>query len=266
MILRVLHYNPLSANQLRLEEILRATRNFSIVGLVATQRRAQWGSRLDLQNRLVVQLWRLVGPEPRSVRNRLEYSSHCANPSPRNTYIRHRHHHHHSKVEHSRRASKEVFSICLSVAASKRGGYHKTVERLLEWLDGCLSEQEHRTTPVVLMEVNDGIGMELRAGRYRPVYCQCTAVAGARREHVAGKRLREIMEKHHMRATSAELGGATWLGDTGSSLIDYVWAPTALPLRCSGPLRKLAAELQLIDTRKLRDYVPLGLGRAARAR
>ena len=40
MILRVLHYNPLSANQLRLEEILRATRNFSIVGLVATQRRA----------------------------------------------------------------------------------------------------------------------------------------------------------------------------------------------------------------------------------
>ena len=32
MIFRVLHYNPLSANQLRLEEILRATQNFSIVG------------------------------------------------------------------------------------------------------------------------------------------------------------------------------------------------------------------------------------------
>ena len=40
MIFRVLHYNPLSANELRLEEILQATRNFSIVGLVATQRRA----------------------------------------------------------------------------------------------------------------------------------------------------------------------------------------------------------------------------------
>ena len=115
------------------------------------------------------------------------------------------------------------------------------------------------TTPVVLMDANDGIGMELRAGRYHPVYCQCIAAAGARREHVAGRRLREIMEKHHMRATSAELGGATWFGDTGSSLIDYVSAPTALPLRCSGPLRKLAAELQSIDTRKLRDHVPLGL-------
>ena len=42
-------------------------------------------------------------------------------------------------------------------------------------------------------------------------------------------------------------------------MIDYVWTPTALPLRCSGLLRKLAAELQLIDTRKLRDHVPLGL-------
>ena len=83
-------------------------------------------------------------------------------------------------------------------------------------------------------------------------------VAYARRENVAGKRLRENLEKHHMRATSAELGGATWFGDTGFSLIDYVWAPTALPLRWSGPLRKLGAELQLIDTRKLRDHVPLG--------
>ena len=71
--------------------------------------------------------------------------------------------------------------------------------------------------------------------------------------------VREIMEKHHMRDTSAELGGVTWFGDAGSSLIDFVWAPTALPLRCSGPLRKLAAELQLIDTRKLRDLVPVGL-------
>ena len=42
-------------------------------------------------------------------------------------------------------------------------------------------------------------------------------------------------------------------------MIDYVWAPAALPLRCSGPLRRLAAELQLIGTRQLRDHVPLGL-------
>ena len=43
MILRVLHYNLPSANQLRLEETLRASRNFSNVGLVATQRGAPVG-------------------------------------------------------------------------------------------------------------------------------------------------------------------------------------------------------------------------------
>ena len=109
------------------------------------------------------------------------------------------------------------------------------------------------------MDANDGIGLDLRAGRYRPVYCKCIAAAGARREHVAGKHLGEIMEKHHMRTTSAELGDATWFGDAGSSLIDYVWAPAALPLRCTGPLQRMAAELQLMGTRQLRDHVPLGL-------
>ena len=79
-------------------------------------------------------------------------------------------------------------------------------------------------------DANDGIGLELRAGRYRPVETQCIVAAGARREHAAGKRLREIMEKHHMRAMSAEMGGPTWFGNEGqASLIDYVWAPAALP-------------------------------------
>ena len=44
-----------------------------------------------------------------------------------------------------------------------------------------------------------------------------------------------------------------------STLIDYVWAPEALPLRCSGPLRRLASEIQLNNTRQLKDHVPLGL-------
>ena len=102
--------------------------------------------------------------------------------------------------------------------ASKRGGYQRSVEALLEWLDERLSEQKHRTTPIVLMDANDGIGLELRAGRY------CSVES-----------------------------------ERQSSLIDCVWAPAALPLRCSGPLRRLAAELQLISTRQLRDHVPLGL-------
>ena len=43
MLFRMLHHNPLSASQLRLDEILGATRNFSIVALVGTQRKAPVG-------------------------------------------------------------------------------------------------------------------------------------------------------------------------------------------------------------------------------
>ena len=269
MILRVLHYNPLSANQLRLEEILQATRNFSIVGLVATQRRAPVGleigssrqfgctiveagwARAPLSNKSSGVLLALRKPFT------TEYIHQTWTPPP--------------SLQGRAIAARlkggffDLFVCCMYLplrpqTASKRGGYQRTVEALLEWLDERLSEQKHRTTPIVLMDATDGIGLELRAGRYRSVETQCIAAAGARREHAAGKRLREITEKHHMRATSAELGGPTWFGSEGqASLIDYVWAPAALPLRCSGPLRRLAAELPLISARQLRDHVPLGL-------
>ena len=114
MIPRVLHHNPPSANQLKLEEMLRATRNFSIVGLVATQRRSPVGLEIGSSK----QFGCTIVDEPRSVTNWLENSSHCANPSLRNTYIRRGHHHHHCKVEHSRHVSKEVSSICLFVACT----------------------------------------------------------------------------------------------------------------------------------------------------
>ena len=41
-----------------------------------------------------------------------------------------------------------------------------------------------------LMDTNDGVGFELRNGRYREVDAQCFSAAGARREHMAGKPLR----------------------------------------------------------------------------
>ena len=215
------------------------------------------GLKLAHRDSLDAQLWRQGGHAHRSATNRQGYSLLCVNPSPLSTYTRHGRHHRRCRVGQSLHVSKEVSLTCLSVACifrrdhkpHRRGGYQRTVEALLEWLDERLSEQKHRTTPIVLMDANDGIGLELRAGRYRPVETQCIAAAGSRREHTAGKRLREIMEKHHMRARSAELGGPTWFGNEGqATLIDYVWAPAALPLRCSGPLRGLAAELQLIRT------------------
>ena len=67
------------------------------------------------------------------------------------------------------------------------------------------------------------------------------------------------LEKHHMRAASAEQGGATWYGDGERPRSSIMWAPEALLVRCYGPIRRLASETQLIHTRKLKDHLPLGL-------
>ena len=269
MIFRVLHYNPLSANQLRLEEILQATRNFSIVGLVATQRRAPVGLEIGSSRQfgctIVEAGWARAPLSNKSSGVLLALRKPFTTEHIHQTWTPPPSLQGRALAARLKGGFFDLFVCCMYLpprpqTASKRGGYQRTVEALLEWLDERLSEQKHRTTPIVLMDANDGIGLELRAGRYRSVETQCIAAAGLRREHAAGKRLREIMEKHHMRATSAEMGGPTWFGNEGqASLIDYVWAPAALPLRCSGPLRRLAAELQLISTRQLRDHVPLGL-------
>ena len=238
MIFRVLHYNPLSANQLRLEEILRATRNFSVVGLVATQRRAPVGLEIGSSRQFgctIVEAGWARAPL-------------SDNPSGVLLALRKP-----FTMEHKHQTWTPPPSLQgRALAARLKGGFFDRLvccmylppspqsEALLEWLDERLSEQKHRTAPIVLMDAN--------YCRYRSVETQCIAAGGARREHAARKRSREVMEKHHMRATSAEWGGPTWFGsERQSSLIDYVWAPAALPLRCSSPLRRLAVELQLIS-------------------
>ena len=116
MLLRVLHYNPLSANQLRLEDILRATRIFSIVGWVATQRRApvrlEIGSSKQFGCTIVEAGW---------VRAPLSNKSAGILIAVRKPFTSEHIHqtwtppHHHYKVEHSRHVSKEGFfrSVCL---------------------------------------------------------------------------------------------------------------------------------------------------------
>ena len=232
MIFRVLHYNPLSANQLRLEEKLRATRNFSIVGLVATQRRAPVGLEISSSRHfgctIVEAGWARAPLSNKSSGVLLALRKPFTTEHIHQTWTPPPSLQGRALAARLKGGFFDLFVCCMYLpprpqTASKRGGYQRTVEALLEWLDERLSEQKHRTTPIVLMDANDGIGLELRAGRYRSVETQCIAAAGARREHAAVKRLREIMEKHHMRATSAELGGPTWFGSEGqSSLIDYV--------------------------------------------
>ena len=221
VIFRVLHYNPLSANQLRLEEILRATRNFSIVGLVATQRRAPVGLEIGSSRQfgctIVEAGWARAPLSNKSSGVLLALRKPFTTEHIHQTWTPPPSLQGRALAARLKGGFFDLFVCCMYLpprpqTASKRGGYQRTVEALLEWLDERLSEQKHRTTPIVLMDASDGIGLELRAGRYCSVETQCIAAAGARREHAAAKRLRETMEKHHMRATSAEMGGPTWFG------------------------------------------------------
>ena len=153
MIFRVLHYNPLSANQVRLEEMLRATRNFSIVGLVATQRRAPVGleigssrqfgctiveagwARAPLSNKASGVLLALRKPFT------TEHIHHTWTPPP--------------SLQGRALAARlkggffDLF-VCFMYlpprpqTASKRGRYQRTVEALLEWLDERLSELSYK--------------------------------------------------------------------------------------------------------------------------
>ena len=109
MILRVLHYNPLSANMLRLAEILRATRNFSIVGLVATQRRASVGLEIGSSKQfgctIVEAGWARAPLRNKSAGVLIALRKPFTSERIHQTWT-------HCKVEHSRHVSKEFFSIC----------------------------------------------------------------------------------------------------------------------------------------------------------
>ena len=125
----------------------------------------------------------------------------------------------------------DLFVCCMYLpprpqTASKRGGYQRTVERLLEWLDGCLSDQRHRTLESVLSSFLADIVLS-------------TVSALRLQVHVVNTWRASFYERLWRNTTCGlprlSWGCATWFGDAGSSLIDYVWAPAALPLRCSGP-------------------------------
>ena len=87
-------------------------------------------------------------------------------------------------------------------SASERGRYQRTIEELLGWLD----DQRHRTTPVVLMDANDGVGLELRNRRYREVDTQCISAAGpvgsTSRAHRGQARQGDSGEASHARRIS----------------------------------------------------------------
>ena len=116
MIFRVLHYNPLSANQLRLKRYCRLHGISRLLVWWPHNEGLLLGWKLAHRDSLDARLWRQGGHAHRSATNHQGYSLLCVNPSLLSTYTRHGRHHRRCRVGQSLHVSKEVSLTCLSVA------------------------------------------------------------------------------------------------------------------------------------------------------
>eukprot|EP00969_Alexandrium_andersonii_P247871 10952821-Alexandrium_andersonii.AAC.1 len=63
-------------------------------------------------------------------------------------------------------------------------GYRRTVAVLVEWLNGLLSTLPFRSTPVIYMDANDGIGISKDGNVWKEV--ETEVVRARTRERVRG--------------------------------------------------------------------------------
>eukprot|EP00959_Pyramimonas_sp_CCMP1952_P023214 488400-Pyramimonas_sp.AAC.1 len=140
---------------------------------------------------------------------------------------------------------------------AKQSVYRSTVERLLQWIQTELSACPSRSVPVLMLDLNDGMG---RTSDNSLIMDDCTvAGAGASEEHYAGAAVRNLLKDHFLEATSARSSIDTYYGPTSSSHVDFVCLPASLgdAVICTGALLRCGRELQLINTAQRRDHVPV---------
>eukprot|EP00959_Pyramimonas_sp_CCMP1952_P367566 7698950-Pyramimonas_sp.AAC.1 len=101
----------------------------------------------------------------------------------------------------------------------------------MDWLQEVLQQTPSRSSPIICLDLNDGMGQTVTENGKGTEFRDSTAIhrPGSRREHYAGRRFREILEGHHMVATTMQKADDTWYGNCdNSSLVDYICIPTAL--------------------------------------
>eukprot|EP00959_Pyramimonas_sp_CCMP1952_P090244 1889118-Pyramimonas_sp.AAC.1 len=102
---------------------------------------------------------------------------------------------------------------------------------MMDWLQDQLQQAPIRSSPIICLDLNDGMGMVVTENGKSTEYLDSPALykPGARREHYAGRRFREILEGHHLVATTMQKADDTWYGNADkSSMVDYVCIPEAL--------------------------------------
>ena len=136
------------------------------------------------------------------------------------------------------------------------GVYKQCVERVMDFAQSVMRELPGRTTPVVLMDLNDGMGKEVVGGFERPI--PSTAVGDACRsvEHWAGHSMREFAEEHDMVVVDSFYHtGPTYYGAGTKSYTDHILLPQGVLPNVEYCCTAMGAmkRLQIIQTVAPRD-------------
>lgn len=266
----IIHFNPLSMDAWRAEEISREFSKADVVVLTGTQRRAWhdkqkvtvqslenhselsfgW-SRGQFTNRsagISIMVGRRFGRA--SVRKVLE--------PPRSLT---------GRGAAVRLVAAKVDLLVVALYYPPRTGDHmRTAEALTEWAHAVTASVGFRTCPIVCTDLNDGFGLRRdTTGRWKrvrecdPEHDNAGSVEPSR-EHGHSALMRDFMKLHHMcSVTSHTETGPTYYGEHSQSKIDHVIIPLGARGRVLDHRALLGSmrRLQLIKTATRRDHCPL---------
>jgi hypothetical protein len=141
--------------------------------------------------------------------------------------------------------------------------YRITCRELTCWLSKVLDGTPGCSTPLLYVDLNDGMGIQQIGSEWVPLDdLSCVSPEARNREKKpggAGELFRELLTTHGMASLSTWFDQRpTFYGNTGSSsMIDHLCGPEALvhSLRSAGPLGGMSRRLQLIQKRGHADHL-----------
>ncbi|CAK0795990.1 unnamed protein product [Prorocentrum cordatum] len=130
----------------------------------------------------------------------------------------------------------DVFALVGTQSRAPPGAhYRETCMRMTQWLDQVLLTTPHSSLPLILTDLNDGIGIgSLAKDGY--VGEAVISESSATKEFTkgAGATIRDVLRRHHM-AVYSDNSEPTWFGNKGYvSRIDYIMGPLSWNMLCLG--------------------------------
>lgn len=151
-------------------------------------------------------------------------------------------------------------------AAAEQARYRTTVDKVLKFVGTVLSESRYRSTPVLGLDLNDGVGLQAAEWGYAAAAGPSVGGRNLQPEGYAGQNFRELMEVHHMavvvthEVSGVEADEYTWQGPHEQrTLIEYLCVPIAMLPLVKSYTRMDRANRMLRMAPRVPDHFPVHL-------